>query len=71
MVFVFDIDQLSLPTPFYSVLVSVSVLVALSTVVVDFSSLARILGECSTIHFPPALFFFLSGDYRADTNSTL
>ena len=27
--------------------------------VVDFSSLARILGECSTIHSPPALFFFL------------
>ena len=27
-------------------------------VVVAFSSLARILGECSTIHSPPALFFF-------------
>ena len=27
-------------------------------VVVAFSSRARILGECSTIHSPPALFFF-------------
>ena len=26
-------------------------------VVVAFSSCARIFGECSTIHFPPALFF--------------
>ena len=31
-VYVFDINQLSLPTPFYSVLVSVSVFRALSTV---------------------------------------
>ena len=31
-VFVFDINQPSLPTPFYSVLVSVSVFMALSTV---------------------------------------
>ena len=31
-VYVFDINQLSLPTPFYSVLVSISVFVALSTV---------------------------------------
>ena len=30
--------------------------------VVVFSSLARILGECSTIQSPPALFVFLSGD---------
>ena len=30
-------------------------------VVVAFSSYARILGECSTIHSPSALFFFLSG----------
>ena len=30
--------------------------------VVAFSSRARILGECSTIHSPPVLFFFLSGD---------
>ena len=27
-------------------------------VVVALSSLTRILGECSTIHSPPALFFF-------------
>ena len=34
-----------------------------SGVVVAFSSLAKILGKCSTIHFPPALFFFFnSGD---------
>ena len=34
----------------------------LALVVVAFSSLARILGECSTIHSPPSLFlsFFLS-----------
>ena len=31
-VYVFDINQLSLPTPFYSVLVSISVFIALSTV---------------------------------------
>ena len=31
-VYVFDINQPSLPTPFYSVLVSVSVFMALSTV---------------------------------------
>ena len=30
-VYVFDINQLSLPTPFYSVLVSISVFAALST----------------------------------------
>ena len=37
-------------------------------VVVAFSSLARILGECSTIHSPPALlsffFFFFFGKWR-------
>ena len=32
MVYAFDINQLSLPTPFYSVLVSVSVFMALSAV---------------------------------------
>ena len=32
MVYGFDINQPSLPTPFYSVLVSISVLMALSTV---------------------------------------
>ena len=31
VVYVFDINQLSLPTPFYSFLVSVSVFMALST----------------------------------------
>ena len=31
-VYVYDINQLSLPTPFYSVLVSISVFMALSTV---------------------------------------
>ena len=31
-VYVFDINQPSLPTPFYSVLVSISVVMALSTV---------------------------------------
>ena len=31
-VYVFDVNQLSLPTPFYSVLVSVSAFMALSTV---------------------------------------
>ena len=37
--------------------------------VVAFSSRARILGECSTIHSPPALFFLLK--WLAHTNSTL
>ena len=38
-----------------------------------FTSLARIWGECSTIHSPPALFFvvvFSSGNYLAQTNFT-
>ena len=35
---VFDINQPSLPTPFYSVLVSISVLVALSTVFYSINS---------------------------------
>ena len=26
------------------------------------SSRARISGECSTLHSPPAIFYFLSGD---------
>ena len=34
-VYVFDINQFSLPTPFYSVLVSVSVVMALSTVLIQ------------------------------------
>ena len=34
------------------------VVVVVVVVVVAFSSRARILGECSTIHSPPALFFF-------------
>ena len=41
-------------------------------VVVAFSSHARIFGDCSRINFLPALFFFfLSGDYLAQTNFTL
>ena len=32
---------------------------------VAFSSLARIWGECSTIHFPPALFFKVEISSRA------
>ena len=38
--------------------------------VVAFSSCARILGECLTVHFLPAL-LFLSGDQLVQTNSTL
>ena len=40
---------------------------------VAFSSRARILWERSTIHSPPALFFFffVNWDYLAQTNSTL
>ena len=34
------------------------VVVVVVVVVVAFSSRARILGECSKIHFPPAAFFF-------------
>ena len=37
-VYVFDINQSSLPTPFYSVLVSISVFVALPTVFHSISS---------------------------------
>ena len=33
-------------------------------VVVAFSWLAQILGECSTIHSPPALFFFFFLKWR-------
>ena len=33
----------------------------LRNMVVAFFSLVRILGECSIIHFSPALFFFLGG----------
>ena len=33
-------------------------MVVVVVVVMAFSSLARILGECSTIHSLPALFFF-------------
>ena len=37
-------------------------------VVMAFSSLARILGRMSYHYFPPALFFFFSGDQIAHTN---
>ena len=37
-VYVFDINQLSLPTPVYSVLVSISVFIALSTIFHSISS---------------------------------
>ena len=37
-VYVFDINQSSLPTPFYSVLVSISVFMALSTVFYSINS---------------------------------
>ena len=33
-------------------------------VVLAYSSRARILGECSTIHSPPALFFFFFFKWR-------
>ena len=39
-------------------------------VVVAFSLLARISGEGPTIHSPPALFLFYSGDQLTPTNST-
>ena len=42
-------------------------------VVVAFSSLVRILGECSTNHSLPVcfLFYFLRGDKLAHINSTV
>ena len=40
-VYVFDINQPSLPTPFYSVVVSVSVFMALSTNCISFYQLSR------------------------------
>ena len=47
--------------------------VVVVVVVAFFSSLARILEACSTIHSPPALFVCVygSGDQLALTNSTL
>ena len=39
--------------------VVVMVVVVMVVVVVALSSLSRILGECSTIHSPPALFIYL------------
>ena len=39
-----------------------SVTMYVNVVVVTFSSHARILGECLTIHSLPALFFLFSGD---------
>ena len=42
-VYVSDINQLSLPTPFHSVLVSISVFMALSTVFHSTNSLDKIL----------------------------
>ena len=49
-VYVFDINQLSLPTPFYSVLVSVSVCMALSTVFRSIIVLISTLLVLSTIY---------------------
>ena len=37
---------------------------------VAFSSLARIWGECSTIHSPPALFFFFFPFFEMEISST-
>ena len=47
------------------------VVVVVVVVVVAFSSLVRILGECSTINSLTVIFFFFSGDYLTHTNSTL
>ena len=41
--------------------------VVVIVVVVAFSSCARILGKCSTIHSPPALFFFFLVDISSRT----
>ena len=55
-IYVFDINQLSLPTPFYSVLVSISVFVTLSTVFHSINSPDNFsLSHCSFIFY---LFFF-------------
>ena len=43
----------------------------LTVVVVVFSSLARILGECSIIHSPPALFFLSEVEISSRTVSPL
>ena len=53
-VYVFDINQPSSPTPFYSVLVSISVLTALSTV---FSSINS-PGNCPLSHSVLPVFYF-------------
>ena len=41
------------------------------TVMAALSSLAKILGEGSAIHSPPALFFFFKVEISSRTNSTL
>ena len=38
-------------------------IVVVMVVVMAFSSRASILGECSTIHSPPALFFFFKVEF--------
>ena len=52
-VYVFDVNQLSLPTPFHSVLVSVSVFMALSTV---FHSIKSPDSSPLSHSVPPVLF---------------
>ena len=58
VVYAFDINQPSLPTPFYSALVSVSVFMALSTVFhsinsPDNSPLSRPIGMVGMLRFMP------------------
>ena len=51
---------LSVECYYFPLLVNATKLQVQHVVVVAFSSLVRILGECSTIHSPPVLFFFFS-----------
>ena len=73
--YVFDINQPSLPTPFYSVLVSVSVLVALSTVFhsiisPDNSLLSHsVLPVLYLLYWPFQLYIMTSGMMTCEMNN--
>ena len=63
-VYVFDINQPSLPTPFSSVLVSVSVFMALSTVFHSFSLCSS--GLISALLVLSAIYLFMKVSFSTD-----
>ena len=75
-VYIFDINQLSLPTAFYSVLVSVSVFMALSTVSVSMalSTLFRSINSpdnSSLSHSVPLVLILSYWSFQLCVNSAL